>query len=121
MRNSSVASIRSIALTCLAAACTLLANASASAASIQFIGGNFVTDFSQDGSVATGNTGGTFETFRWTKPTGVVPLGRATVPVIGTGAGSPDISWDRTKISATILSVSPSQTPAPMRVSSSRS
>ena len=76
----------------------------ASAAGIQFLGAALPTDLSQNGSVVVGNLPGSFETFRWTQATGVVPLGRATVPVLGTGAGSPDVSWDGTKISATILS-----------------
>jgi uncharacterized membrane protein len=67
------------------------------------IGPGAITDLSADGSVAVGNTNLDFETFRWTQATGVVPLGRATVPVIGTGAGTPDVSWDGTQISATIL------------------
>lgn len=63
------------------------------------------TDVSGNGSVIVGNVvgDGTYETFRWTQSTGAVRLGRATVPVIGTGAGSPDVSWDGTRVSATIL------------------
>ena len=76
----------------------------ACAASITFLGSSATpSDVSGDGSVVVGNIQGTFETFRWTQSTGVVPLGRATVPVIGTGAGTPDVSWDGTKISATIM------------------
>jgi uncharacterized membrane protein len=77
--------------------------ASCNAASIEFIGSVLATDISADGSVVVGNTEGDFETFRWTSATGVVPLGRATVPVLGVGAGTPDVSDDGTKVSATIL------------------
>jgi probable HAF family extracellular repeat protein len=81
----------------------------ASAATIQFIPNTLATDLSQDGSVLVGNLPNSFETFRWTQATGVVPLGRATVPTIGIGAGSPDVSYDGTKVSATILSDSGTQ------------
>src|SRR5688500_14148782 len=73
------------------------------AATLTMIGPGSITDLSYDGSVAVGNTNAVFETFRWTQPTGIVPLGRATVPVISTGAGTPDVSWDVTRVSATII------------------
>jgi uncharacterized membrane protein len=60
-------------------------------------------DISADGTVVVGNTDGAYETFRWTRETGRVLLGRATVPVLGKGAGTPDVSADGTRISATIL------------------
>jgi uncharacterized membrane protein len=34
---------------------------------------------------------------------GIVPLGRSTVDVLGVGGGTPDVSWDGKKISATII------------------
>ncbi len=61
------------------------------------------TDISSDGSVVVGNTQGEYETFRWTETDGVVLLGQATVPVLGVGAGTPDVSVDGTRVSATIL------------------
>jgi hypothetical protein len=70
---------------------------------IDFIGSCYATDVSADGSVIVGNTVDVYETFRWTADGGLVPLGRATVPVIGTGAGTPDVSADGTRISATII------------------
>ena len=70
---------------------------------LEMIGSGFATSISADGSVIAGNTFGEYETFRWTAGTGIVPLGLATVPVLGTGAGTPDISADGTRISATIL------------------
>jgi uncharacterized membrane protein len=71
--------------------------------SFEFIGSFLATDVSADGSVVVGNTVGNYETFRWTSKDGFVPLGMATVPVLGTGAGTPDVSADGTRISATIL------------------
>lgn len=62
------------------------------------------TDISADGTVIVGNQVGPFETFRWTAETGPVLLGRGTVAVLGGGAGSPDVSYDGTRISATVLS-----------------
>lgn len=61
------------------------------------------TDVSSDGTVVVGNIQGPYETFYWTTETGPLPLGRATVPVTGGGAGSPNVSADGTKISATIM------------------
>ncbi|MGH7244104.1 MAG: hypothetical protein ACREJD_11875 [Phycisphaerales bacterium] len=68
--------------------------------------GFYVTDLSYDGSAGAGNiTGdGTYETFRWTRDQGVVPLGRASVPALGIGGGSPDISYDGERVSASIVS-----------------
>ena len=61
-------------------------------------------DISADGSVVVGNTEGAYETFRWTAETGLVNLGRGTVAALGVGAGSPNVSSDGTKVSATITS-----------------
>ncbi|MFQ5424217.1 MAG: hypothetical protein ACE5F9_09590 [Phycisphaerae bacterium] len=80
-----------------------LTNAATAQVTFHFIGLGFATDVSADGSVVVGNTEGDFETFRWTVLDGIVPLGRATVPVLGIGAGAPDVSADGTMISATIL------------------
>lgn len=93
-----------IAKVVLGGALAVAAPAVASAATLQMLGSCLPTDLSADGSVIAGNLPSSFETFRWTQSTGIVPLGRATVPTLGIGAGSPDISWDGTKISASILS-----------------
>ena len=77
-------------------------NASA-AVRFELIGQFFATSMSADGTVIAGNTIGDYETFRWTEADGMTPLGRATVPVLGSGAGTPDISADGTRISGTIL------------------
>lgn len=88
---------------------TLAAGATSAmgAATIEFFTpGYLITDTSYDGSVFVGNVqgDGSYETFRWTAEEGIVRLGRATVPVLGIGAGSPDVSYDGTRVSATILS-----------------
>lgn len=62
----------------------------------------YVSDLSHDGRYAAGNLAGPYETFRWSVQTGPVLLGRATLPVIGVAAGSPDISYDGGRVSATI-------------------
>lgn len=74
---------------------------------IEFLpSGYLVTDLSQDGSVAAGNqvNDGSYETFRWDAETSAVRLGRGSVAAIGVGGGSPDVSYDGSLISASILS-----------------
>jgi hypothetical protein len=68
--------------------------------------GYILTDLAGNGAAGAGNvTGdGSFETFRWERGGTPVRLGRDTVSVAGTGAGTPDISKDGSRISATILS-----------------
>ncbi len=81
--------------------------ATAQPVEVEFIGfGAAGTSISADGSVVAGNmiNDTSYETFRWTESTGVVRLGRATVPVLGRGAGTPDVSYDGTRVSATVLS-----------------
>ena len=92
-----------ISIAVAAVALVVITSNALHAATLTMIGPGSITDLSADGSVAVGNTNGVFETFRWTQATGIVPLGRATVPVLGTGAGTPDVSWDGTKVSATII------------------
>ncbi len=85
------------------ACCAMLPAISLGQISMQIIGPVFASDVSADGSVVVGNTQGDYETFRWTSGTGVVPLGRATVPVLSVGAGTPSVSADGNRVSATIL------------------
>ncbi|GJM19113.1 MAG: hypothetical protein DHS20C14_13260 [Phycisphaeraceae bacterium] len=64
------------------------------------------TSISGDGTVIAGNIidDNSYETFRWVEGDAThTRLGRATVPVLGTGAGTPDVSDDGTRVSATIL------------------
>jgi uncharacterized membrane protein len=56
-----------------------------------------------DGLVIVGNTATDYETFRWTKSGGQQLLGRATLPVLGVGAGAPSVSDDGKRVSATVL------------------
>jgi probable HAF family extracellular repeat protein len=69
----------------------------------QMLGYGGATDVSADGTVIVGNSEGTYETWRWTQATGQVLLGRSSVEVLGIGAGTPDVSADGTRVSATIL------------------
>jgi hypothetical protein len=75
----------------------------ADAVTFEYIGIGCATAISAGGPVVAGNTAGDYETFRWTEETGILPLGRASVPVLGRGAGIPDISSDGTRVSGTIL------------------
>lgn len=87
--------------------CAGLASGACAAPTIEFLPVGFlVTDASYNGSVLVGNVqgDGSYETFRWTAETGIERLGRATVPAIGVGGGSPDVSYDGTRVSASILS-----------------
>ncbi|MEO1129684.1 MAG: dockerin type I domain-containing protein [Planctomycetota bacterium] len=77
-------------------------------ATLEYVGqGIGLTDLSEDGTVAVGNTieDGEFETFRWVKddPAGWQRLGRSTVSITGAGAGGPNVSYDGTRVSATII------------------
>ena len=78
------------------------------AATLEFIGdGIGVSDISADGRVLVGNTiaDEAYEPWRWVQgdPQGWKRLGSATVPVLGTGAGAPNVSYDGTRVSATML------------------
>ncbi|MHC4220237.1 MAG: hypothetical protein ACYSU7_17465 [Planctomycetota bacterium] len=68
----------------------------------EIIGPGSGTGVSADGSVVVGNTED-FGTFRWTAGTGMVDLGRNAFVAIGQAAGTPDVSADGVKISASIL------------------
>jgi len=89
------------------AAATLLSAGSAHAATIEYLPHGFLlTDLSLNGTRGCGNVqgDGSFETFRWTTQNAPVRLGRPTVSTIGVGGGSPDISYDGTRVSAMMLS-----------------
>jgi uncharacterized membrane protein len=68
----------------------------------ELLPGMYPLDMSADGSVIVGNDIA-FETVRWTRSTGIENLGRGTFGPLGIGAGTPDVSDDGTRISATIL------------------
>ena len=62
------------------------------------------TDISTDGSVVVGIAKETRETWRWTKKTGRVLLGRSSGIANGIDWGTPDVSDDGRIISATVMS-----------------
>lgn len=92
-------------LSAIAIAAVVGTTATADSVQFRLLGEFYATAVSADGSVVAGNSADNiFETVRWTDGGGVQRLGRATVPTLGTGAGTPDISYDGTRISGTILS-----------------
>ena len=94
-------------LIALALGMVLATGVSIAQPTIEFLpAGYILTDISADGVVGAGNVifDNSYETFRWERGGAPVRLGRDTVGAIGTGAGTPDISSDGTRISATILS-----------------
>ncbi|MCC6677824.1 MAG: hypothetical protein IT436_11815 [Phycisphaerales bacterium] len=96
-----------LALLTMSLATSLPASMAAAQATVEYLPAGFlITDLSANGSAGAGNVvgDGSYETFRWTRLGGVERLGRATVPELGIGAGSPDISYDGSRISASILS-----------------
>ena len=85
--------------------CVALVTAMPTAAApvIEWLGENFPFDVNADGTAVAGNTAGYFDAFRWTRETGVVELGMSTSRTIGGGAGTPDISDDGLRVSATVI------------------
>ncbi|MBZ0269627.1 T9SS type A sorting domain-containing protein [bacterium] len=97
--------IRMAVAPCLLLVPALIAAPSRADVSVEMLGTFFGTSISADGTVLACNTQGTYEACRWTQATGLVPLGMSSVAVLGRGAGTPAISADGTRISATILGV----------------
>ncbi len=89
------------ALALLAAAVTGQADADVT---LEMIGNCQATDVSADGSAIAGISDA-FGTFRWTEADGIVDLGRNAWLALGRGAGSPDISADGTRVSASIVDI----------------
>src|SRR5262245_4662697 len=92
-----------LALAAVGGAATLASREAGAEVTFTYIDGVYATDVSADGSVVVGNTAGDYETIRWTPLDGTVLLGRGTVAGLGTGAGTPNVSDDGTRINATIL------------------
>ena len=83
---------------------SLAAPALAMSLSVETIGIGTVTDISADGRAAVGQLPTTLTTFRWTRETGIVSLGRGTYrPLRGQTAGIPRISADGKTVAATII------------------
>jgi hypothetical protein len=105
MSKKSIAPIPGSKILVAALACLVLGAVPAQAQpTIEWLGNCFPSDISADGSVIAGNTAdGNYETFRWTPDAGLVPLGQSTGAVFGTGGGTPDISDDGNRVSATVV------------------
>jgi uncharacterized membrane protein len=92
--------MRKIAIASFIVSSSLLS--SAHAGEFIRISGVYASNLSADGSVLVGPTA-IFDTYRWTRETGVVELGRGTISTLGTGAGTPQVSADGKQVSSTIL------------------
>lgn len=68
--------------------------------------GYLASSLSYDGTAAAGNvvSDASYETFRWTATDGATRLGLASYPVIGRAAGTPNVSFDGKRVSASIVS-----------------
>ena len=89
---------------CVALACAAVSGPASAGVTFDYVlEGGWATDISDDGSVIVGNLVDFYETFRWTEATGVVPLGRSSVAVLGRGAGVPGLAADGRALSATVL------------------
>jgi uncharacterized membrane protein len=69
----------------------------------EMIGNGFPTGVSADGSAVVGVMPGTYEVFRWTAASGVVPLGMCSGCVLGRVGSMPSISEDGRVIAGSIL------------------
>jgi hypothetical protein len=88
----------------LVAALLMMAGPALADPTIVWIGNDYPTDMNADGTVVVGNLGdGSYDVFRWTADSGVVPLGQSTARTIGGGAGSPDVSDDGNHVSASVV------------------
>lgn len=81
----------------------LLASSARAAVTFEYLFDNgYPVSVSADGSVVVGNGIPGFVPFRWTQATGFVSLGRAQY---GGGGGTSSVSWDGTKVAASIGAV----------------
>jgi hypothetical protein len=84
----------------------LMAGPASAESTFEIIGEFYLLDLSADGSAGCGNTtDGYYETFRWTPADGMVPLGMSSARILSDGAGSPNISADGQRISASIATM----------------
>ena len=92
-----------LALTAVLSCLTVLTGVCLAVPTVTWTGFNYPWDMSADGSVVVGNTAdGNYEAFRWTEMTGPVGLGMHTGN-LGSGGGTPDVSDDGNRVSATII------------------
>jgi len=92
-----------LALTAVLACLIMVTGAALAEPTVTWTGNNYPWGMSADGSVVVGNTAdGNYEAFRWTELTGAVGLGMHTGN-IGSGGGTPDVSDDGERVSATII------------------
>ncbi len=91
-------------LTRAAALLAVCAGTAAGEVTMEYLGACRATDVSADGTVVVGNTTD-WGTFRWTEADGIVDLGRNPYLAIGRAAGTPDVSADGTRITASIVDV----------------
>ena len=97
--------VRTAAFLLLLATC-VMAGPAAAEPTFEIIGEFYLLDLSADGSVGAGNsTEGYYETVRWTAAEGPVPLGMSSGRILSDGAGSPNISADGNRISASIATM----------------
>ena len=83
----------------------ITASVSWSQVTVEYLGVGSALSISGDGSVIVGNSYPDYETFRWTRETGMQLLGRGTVAIFGSGAGGPDVSDDGRYVTGTIASL----------------
>jgi len=88
---------------------TMLCGAAEAEVSFDFICVGYAWDITPDGMVVVGNTAGTYDVFKWTAQGGVELLGGSTA-AMGIGAGTPDVSADGNRASATIADVATDST-----------
>ncbi|MFT5314555.1 MAG: hypothetical protein ACI9UK_000376 [Candidatus Krumholzibacteriia bacterium] len=103
MKTSGMISKLTTLCTGAALAGLLLATPASAVPGIEWLGNNYPFDMSSDGTAVAGNTAVGFDAFRWTPTTGVIELGMSTSQVLGNGAGTPDISDDGLRVSATVI------------------
>jgi hypothetical protein len=93
-----------IVTTMMAIAGTAIQTSAAAAQTITWMPNDYIVlDLSEDGSAAAGYYIFDHHTFRWTTENGIELLGSNPVDYIGTTAGTPDISYDGTSVSASII------------------
>lgn len=81
----------------------LLAIPAVAQPTFEFMGDFFVHSLSMDGTKAAGlTTDGSYETCRWSADSGIQLLGMNAAVIVGRSAGTPGISYDGTRIGATI-------------------